>query len=249
MPTRRFHTQANTTAPAAVLLSHTWPKSAHRTKWSRAHNQEPPSATATTTQDARQWWQQLATIGSAVKEGIHSGAGSSAGGDYHSGGGGPLAIKAALAPTRQVLEAAAVDDGKMSSVIRGLEQEVQAQVDAKMQLASDSHVYEQLSEDIKSKSAILAALKATLRPSPSMVRLVLHLSRTKRRWLRVGSRSPSECATPRWLGTFTSPHPRACPVCEQVDRPHTSPGRQKLAFAKREAALNLFRTMRQLVGS
>ena len=39
-----------------------------------------------------------------------------------------------------------------------------------MRLASDSHVYEQLSEDIKSKSAILAALKAGLRPARNMVR-------------------------------------------------------------------------------
>ena len=38
---------------------------------------------------------------------------------------------------------------------------------------------------------------------------------------------------------------RYCVYCEQ-DLPHTSPERQKVAFAKREAALNLFRTMRRL---
>ena len=68
-----------------------------------------------------------------------------------------------------LLQAAAVDDGRMTQVIGNLERELQAKVDAKMKLASDSHVYERLSEDIKSKAAILAALKATLGPVTDMV--------------------------------------------------------------------------------
>jgi len=52
-------------------------------------------------------------------------------------------------------------------VIGNLEREVQSEIDAKMRLAKDSEVYEALSEDIQSKSAILAALKATLQPPQS----------------------------------------------------------------------------------
>lgn len=70
-----------------------------------------------------------------------------------------------------VLQVATIDDGRMTQVIGNLERELQAKVDAKMKLASDSHVYERLSEDIKSKAAILAALKATLGPVTDLVRV------------------------------------------------------------------------------
>jgi hypothetical protein len=155
-------------------------------------------------------------------------------------------MEEALAPTPQVLELINVDDGKMSSIIVGLEREIQEQVDAKMRLASDSHVYEQLSEDIKSKSAILAALKAGLRPARNMVRCVARWRLPRRQHVCEHHRGRSRAALIR----DTCPHPCAC--CRlhfQGDRPHTSPERQRLAFAKKEATLNLFRTMRQLAGS
>jgi hypothetical protein len=57
------------------------------------------------------------------------------------------------------------DTRGMAEVIAKLQREVESEVDAKMRLASTSDVYQHLSEDIKSKSAILAALKATLRPA------------------------------------------------------------------------------------
>ena len=50
-------------------------------------------------------------------------------------------------------------------MISNFEHEVQQAVDAKMKIAATSDVYGRLSDDIKTKSGILAALKATLHPA------------------------------------------------------------------------------------
>ena len=78
-------------------------------------------------------------------------------------------------------------------MIADLEQEIQHEVDAKMKLAVSSNVYEQLSDDVKGKSAILAALKATVEPPRNTMKVPTTVSFL----LRTASAIVTVCAVNR----------------------------------------------------
>lgn len=136
----------------------------------------PSSSIAQQNRDANLWWQQLSAIGDKTGDanvGHEESLTQNKGILRSSVLGDPNVLEHALTTTPDSVQAVA-EAGDMSHIILKLEREVQSEVDAKMRLASTSDVYDKLSEDIKSKSAILAALKSTLRPSgDTLVRLII----------------------------------------------------------------------------